>query len=567
MSLLHEAYKRLLADIGSLSDVSLDAPDVMTDEWVLIEAPKLDKEILYWLENGGEIPAVPEWLLPLWNRFLLKREAFILGLIRDALVFCYKAEYEPTQNQLLDAQASFVETDEAISYWDGAFERKQLSWVLLSYMRRYVGRVIARANFAEILPSHGPGAVFPSRKAYDKSKFQTIYSGIQRYYPFDQFFCGLPSFWWETMVEEAGGSISLSDSIIAKLVAVPKDSRGPRLICVHPAESIWIQQGQRRVLESAIERSPLTRGRINFRDQSVNAQIALHSSKTREFCTLDLKDASDRISLKLVKYLFGYSSEYLCASRADSVLLMDGRSLTLRKFAPMGNAITFPVESLVFFCAVRAGILCHHGVTCDDVYVFGDDIAFPSCYYDGAILGLTSIGCVTNVSKTFRKGLFRESCGMDAFNGVCVTPHRMRVRDIASVPNAVSVCALAKALRIDGYEHTSSYLYSAIRKQFGYLPLGNSPSAQGLYEVVDYDLGKLMRYEKIRYNRHLHIYESPIRLVRDYLEVAPVHGWYHVQDSLLSLERSSEVYFRGEHDDGYPVPHRERLTCGWTRVD
>jgi hypothetical protein len=34
-----------------------------------------------------------------------------------------------------------------------------------------------------------------------------------------------------------------ADIIEAKLIAVPKDSRGPRLICVHPAESIWIQQG------------------------------------------------------------------------------------------------------------------------------------------------------------------------------------------------------------------------------------------------------------------------------------------------------------------------------------
>jgi len=153
---------------------------------------------------------------------------------------------------------------------------------------------------------------------------------------------------------------------------------------VHPAESIWIQQGQRQLLESRIESHPLTKGKIAFTDQTVNGKLALSSSKTREFCTLDLREASDRISCSLVKALFGpHTYEWMSCSRATHVKLLDGRVIELKKWAPMGNALCFPVESLVFFSLVVAGIRSHYGENCNDVYVFGDDIIFPSKYHNG----------------------------------------------------------------------------------------------------------------------------------------------------------------------------------------
>jgi hypothetical protein len=106
----------------------------------------------------------------------------------------------------------------------------------------------------------------------------------------------MPTFWHDIMVTESKGRIMEKTDIVAKLTAVPKDSRGPRLICVHPKEAIWIQQGQRLKLEAAITSSNLTKGRINFTDQTVNGGLALESSKSGRLATLDLKEASDRIS-------------------------------------------------------------------------------------------------------------------------------------------------------------------------------------------------------------------------------------------------------------------------------
>jgi hypothetical protein len=58
--------------------------------------------------------------------------------------------------------------------------------------------------------------------------------------------------------------------------------------------------------------------------------------------------------------------------------------------------------------------------------VFGDDIAVHSRYFDAVCSGLEIHNLKVNRVKSFSKGNFRESCGLDAFKGVDVTPLRLR---------------------------------------------------------------------------------------------------------------------------------------------
>jgi hypothetical protein len=563
MSMLIEAYHRLLADIRDLSGLPLGAPDEITYEWVLKEGPKLEKHCLAYIEGRElEQPVFPEWLKPLWDAFILKKDGRLLRLVRQVLLFCYKAEYEPTQEQLKEAQASFEETDGSCGIWSGAFKSTVPSSLLQS-ARRIVGRVIYRIDWREIEPNHGPGAVYPPCNPDEKTRFLTLYHSIQRKYPYDQFLWSIPSFWEEIMVTERSGRIKESEDIIAKLVAVPKDSRGPRLICVHPKEAIWVQQGQRLKLEAAINASPITKGRINFTDQTVNGKLAMSSSVTGSLATLDLKEASDRISCDLVRYLFGdYVYDIISCARANKVKLLDGRVLVLEKWAPMGNCLTFPVQSLVFFSVVQAGIRSRYGVSCNDIYVFGDDILFPSIYYDGVIGALSSIGCVPNVGKTFYRGLFRESCGVDAYNGIDVTPLRMKKTSVDTPQDALATVNLAKRLRMQKFEHCSSFLYSAVSRRYGKLPFCNNPDAAGLVEYVDRDLGWLMLNEpKLRYSNYVHQHQVPCRHVTG-ATISPGSGdWYHLHDSLRGISRKGDsISDRGTE---YPVPYRTRLTYGW----
>jgi hypothetical protein len=584
MSTLVKVYYRLLADISRLSGVLLDLPDDFDEAWILHEGPKLDKDVLQYLEgNRLQQPEFPPWLQPLWESFISGKEVeSILRMLRTILVFGYKAEHEPSKDQLANAVEAFASANLGVRHWSEHFltEGLKANGVLFREAQRLVSRVVSRGDYSEVIPKHGPGAVFPPHSPCNKGNFN-ICTPIIEYYPYDKFFNCLPLIGSDDL--NSSGYTEYGE-IHARLTAVPKDSRGPRLICVHPKESIWIQQGQRTVLESSIENHPLTRGRVNFRDQGINGSLALSSSLDRSFCTIDLKEASDRVSKDLVDYLFGYTSKLLSCSRASHIQLLDGTLLELYMWAPMGNCLTFPVESLVFWSLARAGILCRHGQHCDDIYVFGDDIIVPEPYYEGAIYGLVSAGLIPNFGKTFRKGFFRESCGVDAYNGKDVTPFRMKVRGIASYSDAESACDLAKRLRRAGYCDTSAYLYRCVSRRFRMrLSLTNNPDCQGLIEYTDYDIWKLHHWErKLRFNRDLHRWEVPYhRRVRT-VESIRNHAWWHVQDSLLSLERKLESTSRLDcpwekhpptvrelYNDRrleYPSPRGERLHRGWSPV-
>jgi len=560
-------YSRLIADICELSKVPIGAPDDIAYDWILIEGPKLDRALLHYIEGTGDQPVFPEWLNPLWEVFVSSFDPKYLQWLRQCLLFCYKIETQPSNEQLKTAQAEFENTEAGVAVWDSHFENLG-HCPLFATARQRVGKCIYKADWCSIYPQHGPGGVFPTRLPRLKGSFGTVYRSIETKYGYADYLCAIPSSYWEEYFRCQQALIRSRDTIECRLVAVPKDSRGPRLICVHPAEAVWIQQGCRKVLESCIEhpRSPV-HGKINFSDQGVNGRLALQSSSDREFTTLDLKEASDRISCHLVRYLFGsYAYDYISCSRASHVKLLDERVIELRKWAPMGNALTFPVQSLVFQSLVWSGIRCRYGIDCSDIYVFGDDIIFPTKYYDGALNALIRAGLIPNVGKTFRHGFFRESCGVDAYRGIDVTPRRLRKVDASSVSGAMSMCALAKSLGRSGYRRASDMMYRSVEEHWGILPLSNNPDAQGLYRYMNCGLTDLLKYEpSIRFNRKLHKWETASHLVAARKDSSGNDAWWHLQESLLRLHHKgeSEAATRGLE---YTVPHRERLQRGWIDV-
>jgi hypothetical protein len=535
----------------------------------------LDKRLLQYLEIEDHILPedvnlqFPEWLSPLWCLFLREKDPGILKLLRQVLVFGYKASFEPSDEQLNVASAAFDNTDANVGNFEDHLDlHSSLFW---RTARSIVARVTGAIDWTKIVPFHGPGAVFPHCDPKDRSNFTTINSSINPYYDYWSYFFCIPGF--IPSVQELSSFKLNEDSspIKGKLVFVPKDSRGPRTICVHPKESIWIQQGQRVVLERAIEKT--LNHHINFGDQSINGNLARTSSLTREFCTLDLKDASDRLGCKVVEFLFGSHYQWLSCTRLREVELPCGRVIALKKWAPMGNALCFPVESLVFYALVRASIQLKFGTKASlDVYVFGDDIIVPSKCYDAAIQGLVRAGLSVNTNKSFVLGFFRESCGVEAYKGFDVTPLRMKTHKIRSSLDCVSICEFAKNLLKGGYRYVSGFLYSEVRRYLRsvgrLLPITNNVKTGGLVEYAPLTLEKLIRWNEkssIRWNNSLHRYELRTFLV--HARTACCTGdWYHLQDALISLEKRDASTAPSGSSSRYPVPHRESLKCGWTVI-
>lgn len=558
---LIQVYNRLLTDISRKLGVPIGAPSELGMEWILTEGPRLDKQLLRFIETGGKPPEFPEWLTPLAELFITRRDATVLKELRQLLVFGYKLETPPNEQQLRAAQAAFLETDESIADFESYFNSNRGCDVYRS-AKALISRVIANVSYERIMPSHGPGAVFPPCRPSEKTDFRTVYETIEPLFPFFEYFAGI------SMIIQEGIRLNevlqRGDELVAKLVAVPKDSRGPRLIAVHPKESVWIQQGIRKSLEAAISRHPLSSGRIVFDDQTVNGSLALSSSADGAFCTIDLKEASDRLSQGLFDYLFGWSAKYYNAVRASKIQLLDGSLHTLRKYAPMGNATVFPVESLVFWALASVGVHRSRGIklteACRLVYVFGDDVIVPSDSYDYVIGCLVQAGFIPNADKCFHRGLFRESCGVDAFNGVDVTPHRLKKIEPSDLSNQVSICSLAKNMRVDDYEETASFLYQIVRRAKGVLPLGNCIEGSGLYEYVERDLAYLIANEPtLCWDTWLQRYETRITSAIPVVDQIRQCDWCHIQDSLLKITGWAPK----TSSRGYALPRRSRPKRGW----
>jgi hypothetical protein len=162
-------------------------------------------------------------------------------------------------------------------------------------------------------------------------------------------------------------------------------------------------------------------------------------SLTGRYATLDLKEASDRVSVGLVRLLFPQPLlEALEACRSQSTVLPSGEELKLNKFAPMGSALCFPVMAITCWAILTAGLpdadyraatkLWKNQLdgTAPAVYVYGDDVIVPTAHAANAIEQLESFGLKINRDKCCTSGFFRESCGMDAYRGTPVTPVRLR---------------------------------------------------------------------------------------------------------------------------------------------
>ncbi|DAD50876.1 RNA-directed RNA polymerase [ssRNA phage SRR5467090_9] len=334
-------------------------------------------------------------------------------------------------------------------------------------------------DLENILPKHGPGSVATGEKPWEKFSFKRFYEKLDSEYSYPDYFF----FNYTHLVDnlEILESMETCSDACAKIVLVPKDSRGPRIISMEPLELQWIQQGQMRALVKHLENHRVTAGFVNFTSQDINRDLALlHSSEQGFLGTMDMKDASDRVSVWLLEQLIPSNHlKKLLASRSDYTQLPDGQRLRLKKFAPMGSATCFPIEALIFW-ALAVGtlkdILCVRDVfNVPSVYVFGDDIIAPLDAIDRIRSTYSQLFLLVNEDKCCTGRFFRESCGMDAFKRTSVTPTRHHKKFAMSSPAALlAYVAYTNAHRVKGHASTAEYISGRITHEFGQIPVSNT---------------------------------------------------------------------------------------------
>lgn len=288
-----------------------------------------------------------------------------------------------------------------------------------------------------IRPKHGPGAT--ADKAWANEK----YRGRDYYRRWSGLFSWEHLYGFSTIHQSNVEMIEPRDELPVKVVSVPKTMKTSRIISVEPTAMQMAQQLTAARLVKSLHRARLYR-HLNFNDQRPNQEAARRGSIDGSLATVDLSEASDRVSCKLVSLVFRHSPillKHLYGCRSTRAMMPDGTVFHLRKYASMGSALTFPVEALCFLMICIAAVCDERRVfnrigrpkslqafenARKDILVFGDDLIVPSDCIVKVSEYLQAFGLKVNSKKTFYKGGFRESCGHDYYNGELVTPVYLR---------------------------------------------------------------------------------------------------------------------------------------------
>lgn len=287
----------------------------------------------------------------------------------------------------------------------------------------------------------GPGASFglPRRRATWWHKFEANLDVNPSAIPLVlATLAGRPA-WCRSLIE---GGACIVPNAKNRLTTVPKSYKRDRVIAIEPLMGMYCQKGYGGVIRSRLKR----RG-IDLDNQEANQLGALVGSLNGSLSTIDLKAASDTISIGIVEQLMPpdwFAALEQC--RSPVVLLPSGELHVYRKFSTMGNGYTFELESLIFW-ALCSAVLELRGTEDRRLLVYGDDLVVPSEACEDVIEVLDACGFEANAKKTHRDGPFRESCGKHFLGGFDVTPFYIKrhVRSVADLfllhNNLVRWCA------------------------------------------------------------------------------------------------------------------------------
>lgn len=281
----------------------------------------------------------------------------------------------------------------------------------------------------------------------------------------------------------------------SEVVFVPKSMKTKRVISKEPATYMYLQKGIQKAVYEYMGSHPYLRRRIDLRDQSRQRDLALSASSLRHLATVDLSAASDSVSWDLVQRVFHDTPlfPFLVALRTQFVRLPSGTTLEATKFAPMGSALCFPIESLIFAAIVESTVHYVRNTTghmCGTWGVYGDDIIVEEPCLEDLVTNLRLCGFTVNQSKSFGGAYrFREACGIEAYDGADVSPMKIGRRysgrkiHVRSAGLFEGIIEMANTAQIYGYKTLRWYLVRKVLDAHRTPPLFSQDGRRGFFST------------------------------------------------------------------------------------
>lgn len=506
------------------------------------------------------------------GRLLDSPDVDAIHAVRQLTLLYSKLFLLPTKEREAAAMDGFIQCEQEVTSHTAilgadaemrqAFRR--VANIVLGRMLRNVDLLIQDPH--NIVPSHGPGATADRKIGNSKYYHDTWPRRLDRVFSIENMILPSPSYFEEL---ENVRFLEPEDELPVRVISVPKTQKTPRIIAIEPTAMQYAQQAVRRLLYEEVERDNLLNTFIGFTDQEPNQLLAQRGSLYGDLATLDLSEASDRVSCLHVDDLLAFTpslSEAVFACRSTKADVKGHGVIPLSKYASMGSALSFPLEAMVFITIIFLAIeeTLNRPLTRKDVEsfrgkvrVFGDDIIVPVDLVAPVTRLLEAFGLKVNRRKSFWTGKFRESCGKEYYDGFDVSI--VKVRELApssleDVRECISWVSLSNQLYMAGCWQTVRWLdslLSGILKDFPVV-LPTSP-VLGRHSFMGYQAQKTGGR-----------YQAPLvkgLVIRNPLPDNPVDG----APALLKvfLTRGVEPSEDKEHLRRSGRPRAQHLKRGW----
>lgn len=346
-----------------------------------------------------------------------------------------------------------------------------------------------------IIPRHSNGSTADGLAGNGKYGLKQWTSRLERVFPHSEML--IPSESFLSRVDDVTLCEPEAEKPV-KVITVPKTLKTPRIIAMEPTHMQYVQQGILRAVREKISCDDNARNFVMFDSQAPNQSLARRGSHSGDLATLDLSEASDRVSIWHVEDLLHRNSllrEAVMACRSTKARVRGHGVIPLTKFASMGSALTFPFESLVFMTVVFIGIenALNRPLTTKDVKsmrgkvrTYGDDIIVPVRFVSAVISALELYGFKVNHTKSFWTGKFRESCGSEWYDGHDVSIVRVRrplPQSRRDVQEIVSTVALRNLLYKGGLWRSAGHLDAVIERLIPFPNVEETSSLLGRLSV------------------------------------------------------------------------------------
>jgi hypothetical protein len=326
-----------------------------------------------------------------------------------------------TITDISDEIEAYVEYERRLRtyhYDDSAYPVAQLSQIICDWLKDF------SLGETGIKPKFGPGSVaeMKGRLPYlEKARNMVPDPKVVR------LFCELTDLSEdEVTIAPAGVDPVYRNRIIFR----PKNALKHRIISAEPTWLTWLQQAVKGAMFDYVEHHP--KMFTWFSDQARSREMALKGSVDGSYATFDFSNASDSVTVELVASLFRktYIRDALLATRSTHAELPDGQVLQLCKFAPMGSATCFATMDVIILSICELAIRKAFGRPgqAGDYTVYGDDAIIRVEAASHFLAIAESLHFIVNRDKSYwdptTPNYYRESCGIEAYNGVDITPLR-----------------------------------------------------------------------------------------------------------------------------------------------